>query len=382
MITAVGRFPHDPVNGRTMFRKFPIQNLPSLTPRRIAIIKPSALGDVAQTLPLLGVLHAAYPGTEIDWVISSSFANLLEGHPLIRNVIPYHRRGHGWREWLGLLRTLRQARYDLVFDLQGLLRTGIMTQATRAPVRIGLECAREGAWLAYHAAIPNTRHGQPAHALYWRLAETLGHPGASRQAQIAISDADRQFAADQLSPLGRRIVTLAPGAQWVTKRWPPEKFAEIAARTAQTWDAGICLIGSPAESEVAAEIEGLFRLRTMRPLVNLAGATTLKQLSAILAASDLVVSNDSGPLHLAAALDRPVVGIFLCTSAVRSGPVGTGHETVSTSVACAASYKKTCPQSGSECLACLRELDVERVWQAVQKSAGARFAQPAAPFAA
>src|SRR6056297_2148728 len=114
-----------------------VQLINEIDPARILIIKPSALGDVVQSLPLLPVLRERYPEAKIDWVIRSELADLLAGHPQLHQLRIYHRKGT-LADAARLLGQLRGARYDLVFDLQGLLRTGVMTLATRAAVRVGL----------------------------------------------------------------------------------------------------------------------------------------------------------------------------------------------------------------------------------------------------
>src|SRR5690349_19108383 len=130
-------------------------DLTTVTAERICVIKPSALGDVVQTLPLLEALRARFPSSQVSWVINRELADLIDGHPLIHDTLTFDRRG-SWRQSLGLVRTLRQKKFDLVFDLQGLLRTGVMTLATGAALRIGLETAREGANWACHVTLPGT----------------------------------------------------------------------------------------------------------------------------------------------------------------------------------------------------------------------------------
>ena len=340
------------------------ESLKSLSPRRICIIKPSALGDIVQTLPLLPILKDCYPDAEISWVINKGFANLLEDHPLIDNLLIFDRRGT-WSSWGRLLKQLRASQFDLVIDLQGLLRTGIMTLATGAKTRIGLETAREGSHLTVNGTIPETTRDVPAHARNWRLAELLGYAESPKETKIFISKEDQDWAEETLSDLQRPVLTVSPGAQWITKRWPIEKYAEVAARAVQKYQMGVCLIGGPNERELCDPLES--RLRELVPnlsLVNLAGQTTLKQLSAILKRTDLMLTNDSGPMHLAAGLGTPVVGVFLCTDSNRSGPPGSQHALVSTTVECRASYKKQCPCTVKAHMACLEELDVERVWSA------------------
>lgn len=353
-----------------MFRRIRPSTLATLTPRRICLIKPSALGDVVQTLPLLPVLKACYPSAEISWVINRELSDLVSGHPAITEVIPFHRRG-GWSDWSALLSGLARRRFDLVFDLQGLLRTGLMTLATRARVRVGLETAREGASLSTNCVIPATDRQVPAHARLWRVAEVLGFGDAARETQIETSAEDRAFAAAVRGRLSGRVIAVHPGARWETKRWPVEKFAELLIRARVQGSFSAVLLGSPSERPEAERLETLLKnsgaFSIDASLENLAGRTTLKQLTALLQRLDLAISNDSGPMHLAAGLGVPTLGLFTCTSATRSGPPGPVHELVSTTVSCAASYCKRCPKKGDQHLACLNELSVDRAWIALQR---------------
>lgn len=336
-----------------------------LSARRICVIKPSALGDVVQALPLLPVLRRRFPEAHLAWVINRELADLLNGHPHLDEIIPFDRRGSlasGGR----LLRKLAAAKFDLVFDLQGLLRTGVMTWATRAPVRIGLETAREGAQLACTITLPGTGLQLPAHARYWRVAEELGLEDASPQTIVHLPPADRGWADSQIARLPRPVVAINPGARWETKRWPAEKFAAVARNVLATTGGSVAIVGSRGEAELAADVSHVLAGEfDARRVLNLCGQTSLKQLAGVLQRVDLLVTNDSGPMHLAAGLGTTVVGVFTCTDPVRSGPPGGQHALVSTGVACAGSYCKTCPKRGRARLACFRELDVDRVWTSV-----------------
>lgn len=353
-----------------MFRRFTIFDLPQLQPKRICLIKPSALGDVVQTLPLLPVLKRCYPAARISWVINRELRDLVDGHPALDEAIPFARHGR-WSDWIDTLRQLRQRRFDLVFDLQGLLRTGVMTLATGAAVRVGLQTAREGSRWTLNCVIPDTVREMPAHARYWRLAEVLGCDDASRDAFVATSESDQAWARNQLLRLQGPVFAVHPGARWETKRWPVAKFTDLMVRTLRDWSGSVLILGSKAERSESEQLERdtIDRIGSGNAarVVNLSGQTTLKQLSALLSRVDFAISNDSGPMHLAAGLGTPTLGIFTCTSAFRSGPAGDRHEMVSTSVSCAAGYHKRCPHQGAAHLACLAELDVERVWFGLQR---------------
>lgn len=331
--------------------------------RRICLIKPSAFGDVVQTLPLLPVLRERFPQASVSWVIQDGLADLLEGHPYLDEVIRVERRPslHSWR---GLLRRLKQARFDLVFDLQGLLRTAVMTAATRAPLRIGLETAREGSRLACHFLLPDTGRMVPAHLRYWRVAEALGMERFRRETVVPILSEDRDWARQRLEPISGPVLAVHPGARWPTKRWPADKFAVVAAKARRVFGLSPVIIGGRDELPFAGQLGHLLRrFLPSAPAMNLAGETSLRQLAAILEKADVLLSNDSGPMHLAAGLGTPVVGVFTCTDPRRSGPPGEEHELVSTAVFCAGSYKKRCPHRGHKHMACMEELAIERVWQ-------------------
>lgn len=345
-----------------------VRLLNEIQPRRIAIIKPSALGDVVQTMPLVGVLLKKYPGAEIDWVIRSELTNLLEAEPRLSRIIPYHRRG-GVGAWFHLLKSLRQRHYDLVFDAQGLLRTAVMTLATGAAVRVGWQTAREGSQWVCHGLLPGTEKTVPAHARHWKLAELLGYPDEPQQLQLQIPEEDRTTALACLPSSTGPLLVIHPGAMWVTKRWPIASFAEIARRAIDTFQMRVVVVGARGER---ADAEQLCRhVQEAQPaasIQNLAGQTTLRQLAIILQTADLVLTNDSGPMHLAAGLGTPVVGLFTCTSTERSGPAGTQHELLQAPVPCAASYRKQCPFPAGAHMQCHQALSLHIVWQAVLRA--------------
>ena len=341
------------------------RRLDELEVRRICVIKPSALGDVVQSLPLLSVLRERFPAARISWVINHELADLISGHPYIDELLLFQRRGTA-RDYLHLLRELRQREFDIVFDLQGLMRSGVMAAATRAPLRIGLETSREGAGLACHETVSGTGRSVSAFQRYWRVAEELGFAGRTPQTIIPMQSADHAWAANVLSGLTGPVLAIHPGARWITKRWPVEKFAVVANKAMRQFGFSVAILGSKGEMPVALELEKLLKgFVPWKPVLNLTGQTTLKQLSAVLSAVDLVLTNDSGPMHLAAGLGTPVLGVFTCTSPLISGPPGSQHELVATEIPCAASYKKLCPHSGCGNLACMDELTTERVCQAL-----------------
>lgn len=296
-------------------------------PRRILLVRPSALGDVARTVPALVSLRRAYPDAKIDWLVRDSFADVIASHPDLSEVVPFPRqrfRGFGrslgvTREVMGYIRGLRERRYDVVYDLQGLSRSGYLTWATRAPRRIGPADAREMAWLAYsnRISVPATL----THTVDRMMAviEGDGVPGTVREMRLYVSEADRAWADAYLAQqnlMPERFAVIAPTARWLSKRWPIERFAAVADRLkALDFDAAV-VVAAGAERE---QVTPLLQVGGVRKL-DLVGGTTVGQLMAIIERCGLVVANDSAALHIAVGLGRRCVGIYGPTDPRNVGP--------------------------------------------------------------
>lgn len=345
-----------------MWKRATTSDLSIADAQRICVIKPSALGDIVQSLPFLSALRERFPRASISWVIKRQFADLLTGHPQLNDVLVFNSDG-GIPAFKQLARDLRSKDFDVVFDLQGLFRTAAMSFATRAPLRVGLETAREGAHLPCHVLISDTGRHVPAHVRYWRVAQALGMGHLRPTGIVPVTDAHRRFAVTQLAGINGAVLAIHAGAGWVTKRWPVEKFAVVAAKAIRRFGGTTVLLGTQAEAELTTQLEGLIRrfVPTAR-VINLAGKTSILELAAVLERCTSVLTNDSGPMHLAAAVGTPVIGVFTSTDAVRSGPPEKHHALVSTQLACAACYKKQCRYSGRRHLKCLDEVAIERVW--------------------
>jgi lipopolysaccharide heptosyltransferase I len=339
---------------------------------RIALIKPSALGDIVQTLPVLTALRRRYPQAHITWLVNRTYEPLLRGHPDLDEALPFDRGAtkHGiWKATLGyahFLRDFRARRFDLVIDLQGLLRSGLFSAASRAPRRVGLSSAREGAAWFYTDVVP-VADFSTIHAVdrYWLVAKALGAGDGPIEFRLPIADADRLWAEAALRDCPRPWLAFGVGSRWVTKRWPPEHFAALARRAQAGYGGTVVFVGGTDEAELAQTTGA----RLAGPWRNLSGRTTLPQLTALLSLADVMVANDTGPLHLAAALGRPIVAPYTCTKVALNGPFGQAGRAVETRVACAGSYIKKCAR-----LDCMTELTPERLWpvlEAVLASVGA-----------
>jgi heptosyltransferase-1 len=325
-------------------------------PSRVLILKPSSLGDIIHALPLLHLLRARFPKAHLSWLVKSEWAPLLQGHPELDEVIPVRFR---FGEVGELLRAVRQD-FDWVIDLQGLLRTGILARLSGAPVRIGLSDAREGAGAFYthRAQVPDA----PLHAVerYLLACRFFDRPAPERLFVLPdLSEADRSLKnviQSKEIPGDRPWVAFHATARQAPKRWPAERFSALAERLIRERRAAVLFVGSRGER---AEIEETVR-RIAEPVYNLAGETGLLQLAALLGRVRLLVCNDSGPMHLAAALGTPVVALFGPTDPRKVGPYGKGHTVFKIGHDCSPCSRSRCVQGG----ACLKAIPVEEVAEA------------------
>jgi heptosyltransferase I len=328
-------------------------------PRKILIVKPSSLGDVVHSLPFLNAIKTCFPGAEIHWVIAKGLEGLLEGNPLIERLWIINK--DSWKkvdnvintatEIRNLLKELKKEKFDIVIDLQGLLRSGIITSATRSPVRIGFKEAREGSRFFYTHKV---KGGKDIHAVdrYLKIASVLGCD-VSRVSFFFSQDPSICNSQLITLKLPNEYAVLVPGARWKTKKWPPEKFGELASRL----PVRSVIVGSKADRDIADVIVSLSEGKT----ISLAGKTSLQELIEVMRKAGFVVSNDSGPMHIAAALGIPVYAIFGPTDPRRTGPYGKGHTIINANEPCAPCFKETC-----EDVKCLEGLSVDKVFEIIK----------------
>ena len=336
-------------------------------PQRILIVKPSSLGDIATTLPLLCDLRALYPEAQIDWLIAPALADLVRGHEALHELLFFDRGtvdpwwspaglGRLWR----LQHLLRTRRYDLVLDAQGLLRSGLLARWTGAPVRVGFGWAREGAVHLYTHWSHLPPPPQQAVVRMRSLMGPLGGPPRPVEFRVPIS----RVAVDALRGWwptgGGRVAAVIPGARWDSKRWSEDGFAEIGRRLAAA-GFGLVLIGSKSEERLCAMIAQ----RVGQAAVNVAGCTTLAEMIAALSLCDVVIGNDSGPLHVAVALGRPLVGLYGPTDPLEVGPWGQLDHVLRFDDP--GNYRAAASADRSGTLA---RLPAERVWDMVKTVAG------------
>lgn len=340
--------------------------LAQIVPERIALIKPSALGDILNTLPVLTALRWRYPGAHITWIVNRGYEPLLRGHPHLDATLAFDRGAHrrGW--WQGVsnfgrfLARLHRERFDLVLDLQGLFRSGLMAGATCATRRVGLAGAREGAAWFYTDLVGVPNRGS-AHAVdrNWQMARAFGIEGEPPAFWLPLAHDARDWGLEAVRDLPRPWLMVAPGSRWLTKRWPPEHFATLIQRAQAQFGGSAVFVGS-GNDEV--NISKLAREKVVGPTRDFTGRTTLPELAALLARADVVLANDTGPLHLAVALGRPVVAPYTCTKIALNGPYKAIGGGVESRVWCQGSYQKRCGR-----MECMAELTPDRLWPVLEE---------------
>jgi heptosyltransferase I len=323
-------------------------------PQRILIIKPSAIGDVVHTLPILNLLRKKFADSHITWLVTPQCAGLLEEHPLLDEVLLFERRrfGAGWRDpkavagILHFARELRARNFDLVLDLQGLFRSGWMAWQTGAPIRVGFANAREFAWAFYTHRVPIETTEQHAIERYLTLIESVGCARGPVEFRFNTDEKVRGTVNAMLRGL-ERFAVLLPGTNWTTKRWPIEKFAAAAESIRGQFNLRIVTAGGPDDVALSKQIPAD---------LDLTGKTTLRELVALLERASLVIANDSGPMHIAAALGRPLVAPFGPTNPIRTGPYSRQESVIRFDIPCSPCYSRECSHQS-----CLRQLEVQPV---------------------
>ena len=352
-------------------------------PRNILIVRLSAIGDVIHALPCLHALREAFPNAHIGWLVEELSAPLLQGHPELDElfVIPKKRwRAHPVRTFFNgeqpaMIRRLRRTRWDVAVDLQGLTKSGVPLRLSGARLRIGYgdEDGRELNKIFTNRRVvppPEARHVVERNLAL--LAELGIHvPSDNIHCRFPDFSAERQALSPFVESLGRpRYIALYPGAGWETKKWPPAHFASLArllsdpARAPKAAELPKILIWGPGEESLCREIIDNAHL----PAENLTTAppTNLRELAALLQKAAVVVGGDTGPVHLAAALQVPVVGIYGGSDPVRNGPWGSGNRRLlSTTAPCTVCWRTRCDQP--ERILCLHSIVPETVARAVEE---------------
>ena len=325
-------------------------SLSSLLDRgRVLLIKPSSLGDIVHALPVVSAMKAQWPGMHLTWVVKRRWAEIVDR---VEGVDRVWRVGETVGSWLEEARRLRAERFDVAVDLQGLFRSGAIARWCGAPVRVGFANGREGSPWFYTKSVPVPTPDMHAVDRYLLVAKSLGASvQGAPQFRFRILDADRETVRNLCDRKGLSIdrswTAMNVSARWATKRWPLASFGEVIDRLYQEGLGPVVIMGSAEDRPDAEQLRGIVK----SPFIDLTGVVPLGCLPALLSTASLLVTNDSGPMHIAAAVGVPVVAMFGPTSEIRTGPYGTGHRVLAGPVSCRPCFSRICRHDPErECL--------------------------------
>ena len=328
--------------------------------RKILLIKPSSLGDIIHALPVLNMLHVRFPEAEIHWVVAKGFHGMLKNHPLIHRLWIIDK--NSWKNprkcaaTFAELRALRSGlgreQFDLVIDLQGLFRSAMIGLFTGTEDRVGFADAREGAKYTYSHRVPASwnKHAVERNI---RIALALG----CNMDDFSFAFPPLDLREDLAERLPSRFAVIAPSAGTLVKRWPADNFGKLASL--------LCLpsviVGSASDCMLADEIVEKSNGRAF----SLAGRISLGGLAAVISRARFLVSPDTGPMHIAAALNVPVFALFGPTNPERTGPYGKIHTVIRNEMECSPCYRrKPCPD-----WRCMTGITPETVSEIINRSA-------------
>jgi len=316
----------------------------------LLIVKLSAIGDVIHTLPSLAALRKIYPDAHITWVVEEAAADLVQNHPHLDTVLILRRKS--WikdfrngeisrplQEIFFFIKKLRQRSYDLVIDFHGLLKSSLIVLLSAGRRKLGYDSLQELSGLFLNDRIPED---MKKHAVdrYLDFPRYLGAKNIQAEFVLPINrDAEgkAQFLLNKYNLENKKFIAINPVAYWETKCWDDEKFARLADLIAFNLNMKVVFTGSEKES-----IEKIISKMSAKA-VNLGGETSLLELAYLYKKAQLVITTDSGPMHLAVAVGIQVIALFGPTDPARTGPYGAGHTVIRAELPCSPCFLKKCP---------------------------------------
>jgi heptosyltransferase-2 len=326
---------------------------------KILVRSTNWIGDAVMATPALGAIRAAFPSSEIVLAANPVVSELMSPHPFCDRVIVYDKRGPHrgigglWR----FCRSLAEERFDLAILFQNAIEAAIIAKLARIKTRAGYGTDGRGMLLTH--AVRASKEARRLHHIqyYLNMLEGLGIPPAGQELRLQCTDEEKSWADNVLGP--GKWAAINPGAAYGSaKRWYPERFAQVADALTSDFGYESLLVGGPGEAEIGSDIES--RMRS-KPL-NLIGRTSVRQLMALLASVQLVITNDSGPMHVAAAFGRPIVALFGPTDHTTTSPLCSRFSLVRKETECAPCLKRQCPTDHR----CMADISVNDVLYAVE----------------
>lgn len=335
---------------------------------RILIVRLSSIGDVLHATPVATALKRAFPCCHITWIVSRTPSSLLLDNPNIDRVFIWSREdfeaaaanrqiGQLRKLWHRLKKFYHEEQFDLALDIHGLFLSGAITAASKAPRRIGMANTRElnRYFMTELAPPPNDPH---VIRRYLSILAPLGIHQADEAMTLVIPAHLQDFAKPFLTALGvnlkKKILLINMKTSWPSKNWNNENFAKLITLLPPNVEPILC--GSPHDLDAAAEVKHL----CARPLFDVTGKTTLLELAALLKQADLLLSGDTGTLHMATAVGTRTIGLWGPTKPEVYGPLGPGHVAIRSNHPCIACHKTKCRLPENVCLQSIRPERINR----------------------
>jgi 3-deoxy-D-manno-octulosonic-acid transferase/heptosyltransferase-1 len=339
----------------------------------LLIVKLSSIGDVIHTLPSLAALRKAFPNAHISWVIEEASAPIVKGNPYLDNLIVSRRKT--WNENLKkgvriretfqeikfFIKQLRQRPYDIVIDFNGLLKSAILVLLSGARRKIGYNSLQELSGLFYNEKI---FENMDKHAVdrYLDFVRHLGAACDNPEFYLPISEADKKNVDVLLSTAGisgdKKFVAISPMSfAGETRLWYEDRYAVLADRIIEELKTEVVFTGSRSGGMID-RIQSMMTNKTL----NLEGKTSLLELAHLYERAELLITPDSGPMHIAAAVGTPVIALFGASAYWRTGPYGKGHKIISANLPCSPCFLKKCSKKK-----CMQDISTDHVFAAVER---------------
>ena len=327
-------------------------------PKNILIILHGSIGDVTRALPLAGIIRRAFPQAHLAWAVEPPSLLLVARSPAVQEVILFDRR-RWWREWLPFLRRVRAQRFDLVLDLQRHFKSGLISRWSGAPFRLGFHRrdSKELNWLFNNHFIPAAGEGISKLNHYLKFAEYLGVDPSPVAWNFQLTGEENQNVDKHLADVRGGFAVLFVGSRWESKRWFAAQAAACARTIHERHRYHVVLLGGNEDRPMAAEMLEMANV----PVTNLVGQTTLAEALGVIARASLAVGPDTGLMHIAAAVETPVVSLWGATSPIRTGPYNFGDLIIQGKAPCVPCYRRRCPIDRL----CMRSIAIEEIGEKI-----------------
>lgn len=338
-----------------------MDNIGQMAFPKILLIRLSSLGDIVLTTPAIRAVRTNFPNAYVAMLVAKQSADVLHENPHLDEIITFDKlaKNKDTSEMWRIVRLLRERKFTLAIDLQRKFRTEMLMYLSGATERVG-----KGWFCTARVSEQGNKH---ATAHYFDLLHAAGIPGEDPKLELCLTEPERRDTIQRLKTAGvvdaELKVGLFPGAGWKLREWMPERFAAIGDGLVQHYNADVLIFGGQRESELVQTVANLMQTRA----IPFAGNLQIRQLAACIEQCDLFVTNDTGPMHIAAAVGTPTVSLFGPGNHIRFQPLGRLHQTIRHAVPCS-----PCKQFTDKCKdnICMKGIGVDEVWHSIARVLG------------